>query len=54
MDCRIDNYLLLLNKSIRTHLKNWFVLVFSSIRSLAEALEAVHTGGSTGNSSNEG
>ncbi|MFZ1634319.1 MAG: ORF6N domain-containing protein [Chitinophagales bacterium] len=39
---------------VRTHLKNMFALVFSSIRSLAEALEAAHTGGSTGNSSNEG
>ncbi len=40
--------------STGTHLKNRFVLVFSSIRSLAEALEAAHTGGGTGNSSNEG
>ena len=40
--------------STGTHLKNRFVVVFSSIRSLAEALEAAHTGGGTGNSSNEG
>ncbi|HRG29002.1 MAG TPA: hypothetical protein PLJ00_13985 [Chitinophagales bacterium] len=38
----------------RTHFKNRFVLVFSSIRSLIEAIDAAHTGGSTGNSSNEG
>jgi len=30
-----------------------FVLVFSSIRHLGEALEAAHTGGGTGKSSNE-